>query len=70
MRGNNSLCTGAFQLLRGRAPAQLRGNIGPRVATKTPYPSMLRKVKVSQRAVTLALPIDNEPRIRISKTAY
>jgi hypothetical protein len=25
--GNNSVCTGAFQLLRDRAPAQLRGNI-------------------------------------------
>jgi hypothetical protein len=24
--GNNSACAGAFQLLRGRAPAQLRGN--------------------------------------------
>jgi hypothetical protein len=27
LRGNNSVCVGAFQLLRGRAPAQLRGNI-------------------------------------------
>jgi hypothetical protein len=27
LRGNNSVCAGAFQLLRGRAPAQLRGNI-------------------------------------------
>jgi hypothetical protein len=26
LRANNSLCTAAFQLLRGRAPAQLRGN--------------------------------------------
>jgi hypothetical protein len=26
-RGNSSVCAGAFQLLRGRAPAQLRGNI-------------------------------------------
>jgi hypothetical protein len=26
-RGNNSVCGGAFQILRGRAPAQLRGNI-------------------------------------------
>jgi hypothetical protein len=26
LRGNNSVCTGAFRLLRGRAPAQLRGN--------------------------------------------
>jgi hypothetical protein len=25
--GNNSVCAGAFQLLRGRAPAQLGGNI-------------------------------------------
>jgi hypothetical protein len=25
--GNNSACAGAFQLWRGRAPAQLRGNI-------------------------------------------
>jgi hypothetical protein len=24
--GNNSVCAVAFQLLRGRAPAQLRGN--------------------------------------------
>jgi hypothetical protein len=28
LRGNNSMCAEAFQLLRGRAPAQLRGNIG------------------------------------------
>jgi hypothetical protein len=28
LRGNNSVCAGAFQLLRGRAPSQLRGNIG------------------------------------------
>jgi hypothetical protein len=27
LRGNNSLCAVAFQLLRGRVPAQLRGNI-------------------------------------------
>jgi hypothetical protein len=27
MRGNNSVYAGAFQLLRGRAPAQLRGNM-------------------------------------------
>jgi hypothetical protein len=27
LRSNNSVCAGAFQLLRGRAPAQLRGNI-------------------------------------------
>jgi hypothetical protein len=27
LHGNNSLCAAAFQLLRGRAPAQLRGNI-------------------------------------------
>jgi hypothetical protein len=27
LRGNNSVCTGAFQLLRGRAPAQLREKI-------------------------------------------
>jgi hypothetical protein len=27
LRGNISGCAGAFQLLRGRAPAQLRGNI-------------------------------------------
>jgi hypothetical protein len=27
LRGNNSVCAGAFQLLRGRATAQLRGNI-------------------------------------------
>jgi hypothetical protein len=26
-RGNNSVCAGAFQLLRDRATAQLRGNI-------------------------------------------
>jgi hypothetical protein len=26
LRGKNSVCVGAFQLLRGRAPAQLRGN--------------------------------------------
>jgi hypothetical protein len=28
LRGNNPFCAGTFQLLRGRAPAQLRGNIG------------------------------------------
>jgi hypothetical protein len=27
LRGNNSDCAGAFQLLRGRVPAQLRGTI-------------------------------------------
>jgi hypothetical protein len=27
LRGNSSVCAGAFQLLRGRAPAQLTGNI-------------------------------------------
>jgi hypothetical protein len=27
LRGNNSVCAGAFDLLRGRAPAQLGGNI-------------------------------------------
>jgi hypothetical protein len=27
LRGNNSVCAGTFQLLRGRASAQLRGNI-------------------------------------------
>jgi hypothetical protein len=27
LRGNNSVCAGPFQLLCGRAPAQLRGNI-------------------------------------------
>jgi hypothetical protein len=27
LRGNNSVCAVEFQLLRGRAPAQLRGNI-------------------------------------------
>jgi hypothetical protein len=26
LRDNDSVCAGAFQLLRGRAPAQLRGN--------------------------------------------
>jgi hypothetical protein len=28
LRGNNSVCAGAFQFLCGRAPAQLRGNAG------------------------------------------
>jgi hypothetical protein len=28
LRGNNSVCAGALQLMRGRAPAQLRRNIG------------------------------------------
>jgi hypothetical protein len=28
LRGNNSVCAEAFQLLRGPAPAQLRGNTG------------------------------------------
>jgi hypothetical protein len=27
LRGNNSVRAGEFQLLRGRAPAQLRGNV-------------------------------------------
>jgi hypothetical protein len=27
LRGNNSVCAGAFQLLRDRAPAQLEGNV-------------------------------------------
>jgi hypothetical protein len=27
LRGNNSVCAGALQLLRGRTPAQLGGNI-------------------------------------------
>jgi hypothetical protein len=27
LRGNNSVCAGALQLLGGREPAQLRGNI-------------------------------------------
>jgi hypothetical protein len=27
LRGNNSVCVGALQLLRGRTPAQLRGNL-------------------------------------------
>jgi ABC-type uncharacterized transport system permease subunit len=27
LRGNNSVCAEVFQLLRGRAPAQLRGNV-------------------------------------------
>jgi hypothetical protein len=26
LHGNDSVCAGAFQLLRGRAPAHLRGN--------------------------------------------
>jgi hypothetical protein len=34
LRGNNSVCAGAFQLLRGRAPAQLRGNIGHKIAVR------------------------------------
>jgi hypothetical protein len=29
LRGNNSVCAGVFHLQRGRASAQLRGNIGP-----------------------------------------
>jgi hypothetical protein len=27
LRGNNSVCAVAFQLLRGRASAQFRGNV-------------------------------------------
>jgi hypothetical protein len=27
LRSNNSVCAGTFQLLSGRAPAQLEGNI-------------------------------------------
>jgi hypothetical protein len=35
-RGNNSVCAEAFQLLRGRPPAQLRGNSGCRqISVKT-----------------------------------
>jgi hypothetical protein len=37
LRGNNSVCAGAFQLLRGRAPAQLRGNIGYNVTKQYLY---------------------------------
>jgi hypothetical protein len=37
LRGNNSVCAGAFHLLRGRAPAQLRGNIGHKVIFLTEF---------------------------------
>jgi hypothetical protein len=33
-RGNNSVCAGAFRLLRGCAPAQLRGNIASSATKK------------------------------------
>jgi hypothetical protein len=35
LRSNNSVCAGAFQLLRGRAPAQPRGNIAREGAIPT-----------------------------------
>jgi hypothetical protein len=35
LRGNGSVCAGAFQLLCGRAPAQLKGNIVPIVSLRT-----------------------------------
>jgi hypothetical protein len=31
LRGNNSVCSGAFQFLRDRVRAQLRGNVGVRI---------------------------------------
>jgi hypothetical protein len=31
LRDNNSVCAGAFQLLRGHAPAQLRGDTDLRI---------------------------------------
>jgi hypothetical protein len=34
LRGNNSVCAAAFQLLRGRVPSQLRGNIGGKTSTE------------------------------------
>jgi hypothetical protein len=34
LRGNNSVCAGAFHLLRGRAPAQLRRNIAIDIVAK------------------------------------
>jgi hypothetical protein len=37
LRGKNSVCAGAFQLLRGRAPAQLRGNIGDTITSSFPF---------------------------------
>jgi hypothetical protein len=36
LRGDNSVCAGAFQLLRGRAPAQFRGNIGDNLRINWP----------------------------------
>jgi hypothetical protein len=42
LSGKNSVCAGAFQLLRSRAPAQLKGNIGRRAAT---YLEILRKIR-------------------------
>jgi hypothetical protein len=38
--GNNSVCAGEFQLLRGRASAQLRGNVEEDVSS---YWMTLRK---------------------------
>jgi hypothetical protein len=35
LRGNNSVCVGAFQLLRDRAPTQLRGNNEWHVSQRT-----------------------------------
>jgi hypothetical protein len=34
--GSNSVCAGVFQLLRGRTPAQLRGNTDADVSCDTP----------------------------------
>jgi hypothetical protein len=48
LRDNNSVCARAFPLLCGGAPAQLRGNIGPKSAKSTPFPSSLRAVRIVQ----------------------
>jgi hypothetical protein len=50
LRVNNSVCAGAFQLLRGLAAAQLRGNVaaGPL--------SLLRAVILGRACFTMDFP--------------
>jgi hypothetical protein len=48
LHGNNSACAATFQLLRGRAPAQLRGKIGIHVRKNVVY-----EVNFSSNACTL-----------------
>jgi hypothetical protein len=44
LRGDNSVCTGAFQLLLARATAQLRGKIGNILLASRNTCTLLKKV--------------------------